>query len=58
MPYTTTRGERTISELAARLFGVGERTAVARRAAKALRTANPELERIDELTPGTIVEAR
>jgi hypothetical protein len=56
MEYATTKSERTVAELVGRLFGVGERTAVARRAAAALLAANPELERIEELPRGTIVE--
>jgi hypothetical protein len=56
MRYVTTSGDKSIAELAARIYGVEERSAVARKAVKALRDANPELEHIAELPRGTIVE--
>jgi hypothetical protein len=56
MQYATTSGERSVSELVTRLYGVGERTAAGRSAARALREANPELEEIAELPHGSVVE--
>jgi hypothetical protein len=56
MQYVTTSGDKSVAELAARIYGVEERSAVARKAVKALRDANPELEHIEELPRGTIVE--
>jgi hypothetical protein len=56
MPYTTTSDERTVGELASRLFGVGERSKAGRLAAKELVALNPELKDIKDLPPGTLVE--
>src|SRR3954467_14564786 len=56
MPYATTSDERTVAELASRLFGAGERSKVGRLAAKRLLALNPELKGIGELPPGTLVE--
>jgi hypothetical protein len=56
MQYATTSGERSVSELVTRLYGVGERTAAGRSADQALRKANPELEEIAELPRGSVVE--
>src|SRR3712207_2683 len=56
MRYAVTEGERSVTELAARLFDVGPRSAVARSVAKALTDANPELDELGDLPPGTLVE--
>jgi hypothetical protein len=56
MRYVTTSGDKSVGELAARIYGVEPRSAAARKAVKAIREANPELERIEELPRGTIVE--
>jgi hypothetical protein len=56
MAYATTSEERTVGELASRLFGVSERSKVGRLAAKRLLALNPELKGIEELPPGTLVE--
>src|SRR4051794_16547814 len=56
MAYATTSDERTVGELASRLFGVGERSKVGKLAAKRLLTLNPELKEIKDLPPGTLVE--
>jgi hypothetical protein len=56
MPYATTSEERTVGELAARLFDVSERSKAGRAAAKELLALNPELKGIKELPAGTLVE--
>ena len=56
MRYVTTSGDKSVAELAARIYGVEERSAAARKAVKEIREANPELESIEELPRGTIVE--
>jgi hypothetical protein len=53
MRYATTQGDESMTALAARIFGVGPRTQVARRAAKALRKANPALAEVASLPKGT-----
>lgn len=55
MQYATTQGDESVTALAARIFGVGPRTQVARRAAKALREANPVLAEVASLPKGTPV---
>lgn len=57
MGYATTTGrEKTVAELAHRLYGVAESSAEGREAAKALKAANPELRRIADLPRGTVIE--
>lgn len=55
MRYATTQGDESVTALAARIFGVGPRTKLARRAAKALRDANPVLAEVASLPKGTPV---
>src|SRR5215207_2081341 len=54
--YAMTAGERTVNDLAARLFGVGPRSELGRRAAEALRKANPFLEHPGSVPAGTLIE--
>jgi hypothetical protein len=56
MAFTTVQDEGTVAALVSRIFGVDERSAVARRAAKALVEANPELKDLRSLAPGTMIE--
>jgi hypothetical protein len=54
--FTTTEGERNVADLAARIYGVGARSAAGRRAAEALLELNPELEAGPKLPAGLLVE--
>jgi hypothetical protein len=56
MAFATTAKDRTVGELASRLFGVGARSAAGRAAAERLLALNPELKEIKELPEGTLVE--
>src|SRR5215216_6284124 len=56
MAFATTANDKTVGELAARLFGVGARSKVGRAAAEQLLAGNPELKNINELPEGTLVE--
>jgi 5,10-methenyltetrahydromethanopterin hydrogenase len=56
MAFATTAKDETLGELAARLFGVGPRSKIARAAAEELLALNPELKDIKELPEGTLIE--
>jgi hypothetical protein len=56
MPFATTANDQTVGQLAARLFGVGPRSKIARAAAEELLALNPELKDIKELPEGTLIE--
>jgi hypothetical protein len=56
MAFATTGNDQTVGKLAARLFGVGERSKLAREAAEQLLALNPELKTIKELPPDTLIE--
>jgi hypothetical protein len=54
MRFATTSGERSVEELAARIFGTKVGDPETRRAANALVRSNPQLRRIDELPPTVV----
>jgi hypothetical protein len=56
MAFATTAKDRTVGELASRLFGVGARSEAGRAAAERLIALNPELKDIKELPEGTLIE--
>ena len=56
MAYARTDGEKTVEALAHRLYGVEAASPEGRAAGTALRKANPELGRIEDVPAGTVIE--